>query len=179
MKLRSSSLPTRLLCLGLMWPMLATAHPGHDLGYGIAAGFAHPFTGLDHLFVMTAVGIWSAQLGGRARLLLPMGFLCCMLIGAGLAIANVRLPLSETMIAISVAVLLAAIVLHVRPSTLAATSLVSAFAVFHGYAHAVDMPSDVLAVRYMMGFTLATAALQALGFALETFAMRLEATRAR
>jgi urease accessory protein len=175
MKLRSPALHAGLLCLGLTWPLLAAAHPGHDLGDGIVAGFVHPFTGLDHLFVMLAVGAWAVQLGGRARALLPSGFLLCMLIGAGLAIAGVRLPFSEGVIAISVVVLLAAVILRLRIGSVAAATLVGVFAMYHGYAHAVDMPSDVLAVRYMTGFTLATATLQAVGFALAALARRLDA----
>jgi urease accessory protein len=178
MKLRPSSLHAALLCLGLTWPLLAAAHPGHDVGDGIAAGFIHPFTGLDHLFVMLAVGAWAAQLGGRARALLPSGFLLCMLIGAGLAIAGMRLPFSEGVIAVSVVVLLAAVVVRFRVGIVPAAAVVSVFAMYHGYAHAVDMPSDVLAVRYMMGFTLATAVLQALGFTLATLSRRLEAVSA-
>jgi urease accessory protein len=175
MKLRSPSLHAGLLCLGLTWPLLAAAHPGHDFGGGVAAGFIHPFTGLDHLFVMLAVGAWAAQLGGSARALLPTGFLLCMLAGAGLAIAGVRLPFSEGVIALSVAVLLAAVVLRLRIGSAAAATLVSVFAMYHGYAHATDIPPEVLAVRYMVGFTLATAVLQALGFALATLARRLDA----
>jgi urease accessory protein len=39
----------------------ALAHPGHGAeAFGFLSGFAHPFTGLDHLLAMLAVGLWSA-----------------------------------------------------------------------------------------------------------------------
>ena len=31
------------------------AHSGHE-----ASGFAHPFTGLDHLLAMIGVGVWAS-----------------------------------------------------------------------------------------------------------------------
>jgi urease accessory protein len=42
----------------------AFAHPGHDVS-GFAAGLMHPFSGLDHLLAMVAVGLWAAQGGAR------------------------------------------------------------------------------------------------------------------
>ena len=43
---------------------LAQAHVGTDLAdhhaLGLVDGFLHPFTGLDHLAAMLAVGFWSA-----------------------------------------------------------------------------------------------------------------------
>ena len=45
----------------------AFAHPGHNVS-GFAAGLMHPFSGLDHLLAMVAVGIWAAQGGGREGL---------------------------------------------------------------------------------------------------------------
>ena len=37
----------------------AQAHPGHGAS-SFADAFAHPFSGLDHLLAMVAVGAWSA-----------------------------------------------------------------------------------------------------------------------
>ena len=41
----------------------AVAHPqaGGAHIHGFFDGFAHPFTGLDHLLAMLAVGIWSVR----------------------------------------------------------------------------------------------------------------------
>ena len=32
---------------------------------GFAEGLVHPFTGLDHMLAMVAVGLWASQIGGR------------------------------------------------------------------------------------------------------------------
>ena len=70
-----------LLIAGLSTPALA--HPFHGAAAaGAAAGFVHPFMGLDHLVTMLAVGIWAAQLGARARWIVPGAFLAAMLAGA-------------------------------------------------------------------------------------------------
>lgn len=53
------------LFLLLLFSGAAQAHPGH--GGSLGAGFAHPFSGLDHLLTMIVAGVWGAQLGGRAR----------------------------------------------------------------------------------------------------------------
>ena len=45
----------------------AFAHPGHNVS-GFAAGLMHPFSGLDHLLAMVAVGLWAAQGGGRKNI---------------------------------------------------------------------------------------------------------------
>ena len=39
-----------------------------------AEGLTHPFTGLDHMLAMVAVGLWASQIGGRALWLLPLTF---------------------------------------------------------------------------------------------------------
>ena len=74
--------PIRLTCALLAaaaasLPLMATAHTGADAGahhgLGFAAGFAHPFTGADHLFAMLAVGVWSAlAMRGAMRWVAPV-----------------------------------------------------------------------------------------------------------
>ena len=69
----------RPLFITLMLAAMATAaqaHTGVGGMAGFAHGFAHPFNGLDHLLAMLGVGVFAANLGGRAlgwcrQLLLP------------------------------------------------------------------------------------------------------------
>ena len=130
-----------------------------------AAGFVHPFTGLDHLLAMLAVGLWAAQLGGRWIWAVPLAFVGSMALGGALGFAGVRLPFVEPMIAASVLVLglLVAMRVQLRWSALA---LVGVFAVFHGIAHAIEMPPEGLRIVYVGGFVLATALLHAAGVGL-------------
>ncbi|MCK9200074.1 MAG: HupE/UreJ family protein [Gallionella sp.] len=82
---------------------LAYAHPG-EAG-GLAHGLAHPFTGLDRLCAMVAVGLWAAQLGGRAAWLTPLSFVAVMALGGLLGMAAIALPFVEAGIVMSLLVL--------------------------------------------------------------------------
>ena len=63
----------------LALPALALAHTGADGGahHGFAAGFLHPFTGIDHLLAMLLVGAWSATLQ-RRWWLAPLAFIALL-----------------------------------------------------------------------------------------------------
>jgi len=71
---------------------------------GLGSGFAHPLHGLDHILAMVAVGLWAAQLGGRARWLVPAGFVGVMAVGGALAMAGLRVPFTEEGIMLSLLV---------------------------------------------------------------------------
>ena len=43
----------------------AFAHVGDHSHMSFAEGLRHPFTGLDHMLAMVAVGLWASQLGRR------------------------------------------------------------------------------------------------------------------
>lgn len=151
----------------------AQAHALDGAG-GLAGGLAHPFIGLDHLLAMIAVGLWAAQWGGqasgqvawRAAWQIPLGFVTVMAAGFGLARLGLAMPLVEPMIVVSVAVMGLVVAGAVRLPLVASIALVSAFAVFHGFAHGVEMPPGSPAGVYAAGFVLATAALHLLGLGL-------------
>lgn len=150
----------------LLIPATALAHPGHVLAYtdsGLLAGFLHPFTGFDHLLAMLAVGIWAAQLGGRARWGVPLAFIALMLVGGAMGMSGFTLPYVESGILASVLVLGLLIASARKLPTVLSVLLVGIFALFHGNAHGSEMPMAVNAVAYSLGFTLATLSLQAIG----------------
>ncbi len=76
----------------------------HDAS-GFAAGVAHPLHGLDHILAMVAVGLWAAQLGGRARWLVPASFVSVMALGGALGMAGIPMPFAEQGIFASVLIL--------------------------------------------------------------------------
>src|SRR5262245_12306479 len=86
----------------------ALAHAGSHAA-GFADGLAHPFSGLDHVLAMVAVGLWATQLGRPALWVLPLTFPAVMAVGAALGAADVALPWVEAGIAASVLVLGAAV----------------------------------------------------------------------
>ena len=148
----------------------AQAHPGH--GGGFTHGFAHPLLGLDHLLAMLAVGLWSAQLGGRARWAVPAAFVGVMALGGALGMAGVGLPLAEQGIAASVLILGLLIAAAVRLPLAAGVALAGIFALCHGYAHGAEMPGTAAGAVYALGFAGATALLHGCGFGLGVLMQR-------
>lgn len=154
---------TAAACLA---PAVAVAHPGPGPHTGLVPGFMHPLTGADHLLVMVAVGILAATLGGRALRVLPLTFLAVMALGAGLGINGVRLPLVEMVIALSVVVAGLAVASPRKYPMVAVTTMVGVFALYHGHAHGTELTPAVSAIPFVLGFTIATATLHAIGIAL-------------
>lgn len=141
----------------------AWAHTGHHSASGFFAGFAHPPGGLDHVLAMVSVGLFAAMLGGRALWALPASFVGMMLAGGMLGLMGIDVPGVEPGIALSVVVLGAAVTWGREWPVQAAAVLVGVFAVFHGYAHGAEIPLGSDAVRYSLGFALATAMLHGAG----------------
>ncbi|WP_324781102.1 HupE/UreJ family protein [Thiobacillus sedimenti] len=142
----------------------AAAHPGH-LAAGFAGGLAHPFMGLDHMLAMIAVGLWAAQLGGHARWAVPTSFVGAMGAGGALAWTGAVLPHVETGIALSVLVLGLLVATRRQWPVAAGAAIAAVFALFHGYAHGLEMPQVASPVLYALGFTVATMSLHAVGLA--------------
>jgi len=167
------SLARRFLALAAVLAIApwASAHPGHEGEHGgvtwdFASGFAHPLSGWDHLLAMIAVGLWAAQLGGRARWLMPSAFIATMVAGAALGRAGFHLPGAELAIAASVLVLGLLLARAVRLPVAAGMALVGGFAIFHGWAHGAEMPATARGLGYGAGFVLATTLLHAVGVGL-------------
>jgi urease accessory protein len=164
---------TAAFALGLT--AVATAAEAHIIdatGAGLGAGFTHPFGGLDHLLAMLAVGLWAGQMGGRALWLVPLSFVGAMTAGAAVSFAGLQLPAVERGIAGSVLLFGALVAGGSRLPLVLSMPLTAAFAVFHGHAHAAELPLAANAAAYAAGFVAATAALHALGVGLAILAKR-------
>ncbi len=150
----------------------AYAHviPGDVRGFG--SGFAHPLSGLDHILAMVAVGLWAAQLGGRARWLVPASFVGVMALGGALAMAGLRVPFTEEGIMLSVLVIGILIAVAARFPLVASMAMVGLFAFFHGHSHGTEMPANAIGYAYGAGFVLATALLHATGITIGLGAQR-------
>jgi urease accessory protein len=166
---------TRLQVAGLLALTLTAvagpvfAHEGTGLAGGFIAGFSHPLLGLDHLLAMVAVGLWGAVLGRPLVIVLPVVFPLVMAAGGVLGMAGVPVPPVEVAIALSVVVLGGVIALRLSAPVWAATLLVGAFAVFHGYAHGQELPSAADPLGYSVGFVLATGLLHVAGIGIGLF----------
>ncbi len=142
----------------------ALAHPGHG-GYGLGAGLAHPFTGLDHLLAMFAVGLWAAQphLQRRALWALPAAFMLALVAGAALGMSGAALPWVESGISTSVLALGLLLALAVRMPAVLSLGVTAVFGAVHGYAHGAEMPASASPLWYGAGFLLATGCLHGIG----------------
>jgi urease accessory protein len=147
----------------------AFAHPGHNV-FGFAAGLMHPFSGLDHLLAMVAVGLWAAQgntmkHGERKIWLLPATFMIMLAVGSAIAIQWQSLPLVESGIAASVLALGLLIALSLQlPATLSVV-ITALFGLLHGCAHGLELPQSAAPAEYALGFLAATASLHLSGIA--------------
>jgi urease accessory protein len=150
----------------------AGAHSMGAEGAGFITGLAHPFMGLDHLLAMIAVGIWAAQTGGSAIWRLPLSFVVMMATAALFGASGHGLPAFEPLIAGSVIFLGFMVVFAVRMPINLSMLLVGLFAVFHGYAHGLEMPQASSAILYGSGFVLATSLLHLIGIGLGKVAYR-------
>jgi urease accessory protein len=143
----------------------AFAHSGGG-DFSIVSGALHPLKGLDHMLAMLAVGIWGAQLGLPAVWVLPVIFPLVMAVGGVLGILGVPLPAVEVSICASVVGMGVLVALRYSAPLCAAVAVCGLFAVFHGYAHGVELPQGADAIVYCLGFVLSTGAVHLAGVGL-------------
>ncbi|WP_446808169.1 HupE/UreJ family protein [Methylomonas sp. 2BW1-5-20] len=130
---------------------------------GWSNGFNHPLMGLDHLVTMLAVGIWAAQLRGKAIWVLPVAFVGVMSLGGLAGASGLAIPSVEGIILLSCAVFSVLITRKVRFSTKVNVLIVSFFAFFHGFAHGQEISASASLISYTLGFMLATLLLHGAG----------------
>lgn len=152
-----------MLSIYLLWTTSAHAHVEAGQAAGFVAGLGHPWSGLDHVLAMIAVGLWGAQLGNPAMWLLPVTFPIVMSLGAMMGLLGIPLPGVEIGIAVSATILGGVVLGEVRPKLAVAAVLVGFFAVFHGHAHGTELPAGQSGLLYSMGFVIATGCLHGIG----------------
>lgn len=145
----------------------AAAHELSGPMGGFASGFEHPISGPDHLLAMLSVGLWGAQMGGRPVWSLPVTFPLIMCIGGVLGITGlVAIPDIELGIACSILVLGGAIAAEWKAPEWAAVLIVAFFAIFHGYAHGLELPRAADPAAYAVGFVISTGMIHVIGIAI-------------
>lgn len=176
------SLPL-LLSLSALFAVLPGNAQAHSvMGDNVFfSGLLHPVLGTDHLLAMVAVGIISAQLGGRAIWSVPLTFVLVMAVGGAFGIYGFNaidlefgINMIEDGIVTSVIVLGLAIALDKHIPEIAAIALVAFFAFFHGFAHGYELPDGGLPWIYITGFMCGTAGLHLLGVAIGLGAEQLK-----
>lgn len=149
-------------------PVMALAHPhhGHHVHEhaGFAAGFLHPFTGLDHLLVLLGIGFWMAR-SQRLPGTLTAGaaVLATLALAFALGVAQGPLPTVEFGILASLLLTGVLVFLGTRLPLVVTAAIAAGFAALHGFAHGAEMAADLSALRFAAGFLLASALLLTAG----------------
>ncbi len=119
---------------------------------GLLSGIGHPVLGLDHLAFVFGVGIAAVLIG--ARFALPLFFIIATLLGTGLHIMTIDLPMVEFAISLSVAAV-GLMLISGRAVSFAAYAVLFAIAgLFHGHAYgeAIFGAETTPLVAYLAGF---------------------------
>ena len=158
-----------LTLLGIFaFPAIVFAHPGHDMA-NFASGFTHPFTGIDHLLVMLAVGYWAGKSLSSARWQVPMQFVIFMLGGVALGAMISGVAFVEVAIAVSVLAMGLVILLNTSISSMWQLGLTTVFALLHGFVHGQELVAAGNGLMAVTGMVLATMMLLSMGVYLASF----------
>jgi urease accessory protein len=127
------------LGLSLLSALPAGAH-GFS-GEGLAAGLAHPLTGLDHLLLLVGVGGAAAAIDAALLTFALAG----ALLGAAFGALGGTLPAAELLAALAISAMGLLMLRRGQPSSLAPVgALVAAAVAIHAMLHGQEAPAQAL-----------------------------------
>ncbi|MGR6872023.1 HupE/UreJ family protein [Pseudomonas sp. HK3] len=145
-------------------PMLVMAHPGHEsisATQGLIAGALHPLMGIDHLLAFAALGILLFRLKAKQAMLIGSAFVVLLAVGfygAQMGALQLASATVESLILLSVVLSIACLGLGRFVGHYKSALLVTAFAIFHGVAHGVEVPAGASSHGFAAGFLFSTCA---------------------
>lgn len=172
------------LTMGLLsLSTLAMAHSGHVLTYSasvmdaVTVGLIHPVSGLDHIVLAMGMGVLftSHKKWGLGLLItsLLLGFIAVQLLQVAIHPAMIEAAILASVILTAVALLAQrtrfALAFQKSFALLTAISLFG-LTLFHGMAHAVEMPSGSISEAFAIGMITAMSALFIMGAGLMSWA---------
>lgn len=174
--LPKTALATALLSLS----PLAMAHPNHVLASStnlieaVTAGLMHPFSGLDHVVLAVGMGLLFAnhkKLGLGVLLTgLMVGFMAGLTFTLNSGVVEAAILLSVVVTAVAV------LAQHTRFANAHASGFFALTAVsllgltlFHGMAHALEMPVGSVTVGFASGVAVAMTVLFGIGASMMTW----------
>ncbi len=164
MQLRTLS-AVSLAFITLLVSPFVLAHSGAGHTAGLADGFMHPATGLDHLLIAIAAGFWAGRSGNHG--VADAGYFLGMLLGGILlgaaCLAFPQLPL-PTILAVALTVVF--IALSIALPQYFSYVFFGGFAAYHGVVHMLEMPAPVAVTGYMAGLFFSTGLLLMFGLIL-------------
>lgn len=154
MQLRSLSVLLLAPVILILSP-LAVAHSGGGNTVGLADGFMHTVTGLDHLLIAIAAGFWAGRSGdhGVAGVLY---FLSLLLVGILLGSCCVLFPQLQLSTILAVLLTVAFVAASVTAPQYFAYIFFGGFAIYHGIVHMLEMTAPVAAMSYVIGLLFST-----------------------
>lgn len=164
--------------LALFLALLASPALAVETSSGLLSGLLHPILGFDHLLAMVGVGLLSVQIGHKHIWTLPACFVLFLMLGGILGLIGVPLPQVEGVIAASVFVLGLAIATSGSIGAVVAYPIVAIFAIFHGHAHGMEVPTLDNPTSYVIGFMVASAVLHLIGVGIG-YIVKTESLRAQ
>jgi len=144
---------------------IAAAHSGVHLTGGLVDGFMHPVSGLDHLLITIAAGIWAGRSGDHG--LRDMSYFLALFAGGMLiGIASRYLPQLEITTLLLFLLVMAAIAVAIACPAFFMHTFFGSFALYHGLVHMLEMPANSAATGFAIGLLLSTGVLLTLGLIL-------------
>ena len=166
------------IAISLWIPQIASAHTGVGDVTGFWHGLEHPIGGLDHILAMLAVGLWAAQMGGKALWIVPGAFITAMIGSSVMGHFGLPLPGIEQGILASDFILGLLLLFAARLPLALSAGIVGILAIFHGYAHGAEMPETASGLAYGFGFIISTAFLHlagiGIGVAIERYQPKIQ-----
>jgi len=161
-----SSKKNIITILILLISIVANAHGTVSSSSGFVSGILHPLFGFDHLLAMLAVGMISVKIGGKAIWYVPLLFIIVMFLGSNIGIYYPDVVDAEIGISLSILVLGLSLFVTKKIPLFVIYLGVALFALLHGHAHGVEMPSAGDPFYYALGFMSGSAIIHLLGIGL-------------
>jgi len=153
-----STITLALLLCCLLVPAAGVAHPGHHVTeLGVVAGLLHPFTGLDHLLALIAMGLWTSQLEGPSARAAPTVFVAAVALGAGATPEAFALVWRQMAVSVSVVLLGGLVASAATVSGRLVIPLAGLVGLGHGALHTGAAGDALWSATYISGLTVATA----------------------
>jgi len=160
------SLSTVLLALlALLVSPFALAHSGTGYTAGLADGFMHPVTGLDHLLIAIAAGFWAGRSGDHG---VPdvLFFMVMLLGGVLLGFCCQMFPQLQLSTILALVLTTVFIAASIAAPQFFAYIFFGGFAVYHGIVHMLGMPVLASAAGFILSLFFSTVLLLMLGLIL-------------
>ena len=176
------------LALLSLLPTLAFAHPGHGLmaadgsfGLSILSGMLHPLTGFDHLMLALGMGMLFTQMHsfkkGFVALLIGLvtGFLLSLSVSLNSLFIEYGILLSIVLLTMALMSRYFNVALNQGPEmsvkTVSKLLIIGfgALAMFHGAAHAIEVPANSNTAGFFTGMIVAMLGLYTIGKGFATY----------